>query len=430
MTRRDSRLLAPLAALGLFAAGAAAAADGVKIIAVPDPEATTNFTLSGIVMLALRESPDLRSFRARREDSQERTARERALPNPMFNFAGMMDRPRETTWPESRERQLGLQQEFPGFGKRELRVGIASQDAAMAGYDLEVAARQVVMTLKEAYFDLISIQRVRAAARQDGDVLERLENLARARDATGGTAPRETTQAQAAMTQFRKQMADLEAREKTLKARLNALTNRRADAPLELAASVPQIPETGGVEGLLALASANRPELRAAEARVRRDELNRQLKGRESVPDYKLGLQYRRNSDNTEGVLFTLGFGLPLWHRTNEVGVREAERLVAASRAEQKETEQAIAQEVRAAYDRVQAARKTFDHCQRELVPQAGARFQASEARYQSGQTGFSELLESQRVFLDARVLEIMAEGDVGAQFARLERAVGVEMLK
>jgi hypothetical protein len=38
------------------------------------------------------------------------------------------------------------------------------------------------------------------------------------------------------------------------------------------------------------------------------------------------------------------------------------------------------------------------------------------------------DLLESQRFLLSVRVMAAMAEGNIGMQFARLERAVGTEL--
>jgi cobalt-zinc-cadmium efflux system outer membrane protein len=62
------------------------------------------------------------------------------------------------------------------------------------------------------------------------------------------------------------------------------------------------------------------------------------------------------------------------------------------------------------------------------LVPQAEARFNASEAGYRTGKVDFLDLLESERFLLNARVMTVMAEGNVGMQLARLERAVGTDL--
>lgn len=423
-------LVAGFTLLGCCAApGRATAASTVLVVAVPNPDTTTNFSLAAIVRLSLRNNPDLRSFRTRREASLERPVHEKTLPNPMFNFSGM-DRASDTTWPETKERHLGVQQEFPGFGKRELRVGIAGRDAELSEYDLETAARKVVRTVKEAYFDLISVQRVIALTHQDDSVLERLARLAGAASATGLRTQQDVLKSQSEIALHRQRTRELEAREVALKARLNALMNRRDDAPLILSETVPGIPDASGIEGLLALAAANRPEIRAAEVRVRRDELERQLKARDSVPDYKLGLEYRHNNSSDDLVMFTVGVGWPFRRATDEVGVKEAEHLKATSVAEKDEVDRACARDVQEAYVRVQAAKRTQDLYRLKLVPQALVRFTADEVVYQNGRHDFSELLASRRALLVAHVLAIMAEGDVGTQFARLEQAVGVEMLK
>jgi outer membrane protein TolC len=63
-----------------------------------------------------------------------------------------------------------------------------------------------------------------------------------------------------------------------------------------------------------------------------------------------------------------------------------------------------------------------------ELIPQAEARFNASETGYQTGKVDFMDHLESQRFLLTIRVMAVQAEGNIGIQLARLERAVGVNL--
>ena len=73
---------------------------------------------------------------------------------------------------------------------------------------------------------------------------------------------------------------------------------------------------------------------------------------------------------------------------------------------------------------------RTFDLYKLSLIPQAEARFEASEASYRTGKTDFLDLLESERFLLNARVMAAMAEGNIGVQHARLERAVGTGLTK
>ena len=61
------------------------------------------------------------------------------------------------------------------------------------------------------------------------------------------------------------------------------------------------------------------------------------------------------------------------------------------------------------------------------MIPQAEARFKASDAAYRTGKGDFLDLLESERFLLNARTLAAMAEGNLGMQLARLERAAGTD---
>lgn len=81
--------------------------------------------------------------------------------------------------------------------------------------------------------------------------------------------------------------------------------------------------------------------------------------------------------------------------------------------------------DVQDAHYKLLTARRTLDLYRNELIPQAEARFVASEAGYRAGQADFMDLLESERFLLEARIMAAMAEGAVGMQAARLERAMG-----
>jgi len=106
-------------------------------------------------------------------------------------------------------------------------------------------------------------------------------------------------------------------------------------------------------------------------------------------------------------------------------GVREAEKMVESSRADLEAAEKQISYDVQDAHFKSLTAKRTVDLYKNSLIPQAEARFKASEAAYRTGQVSFLELLESERFLLNARVMEAMAEGNLGVQLAREERATG-----
>ena len=157
--------------------------------------------------------------------------------------------------------------------------------------------------------------------------------------------------------------------------------------------------------------------------------------GKEDLPDYRLGLEYRnvgvdftgfRRADNMLAV--TIGIDLPIWRSKYRAGVREADKMLEASQAALETATRQAGFDVQDAWFKLRTARQTWALYRDTLVPQAEARFKASDAAYRTGKGDFTELLESERFRLTARTLTALAEANVGMQTARLERAVGAEL--
>jgi cobalt-zinc-cadmium efflux system outer membrane protein len=390
------------------------------------PEAAP-LALDDAVGLAVRDNASLRSLRAKWRAMQERPLQARALPNPMFTYGGM-DLANGGHWPNTDEKRFMVEQEFSWFGKRGLREEIARKDAEAMQYEVEAMTRDVVMMVKETYFDLYAVQRVIEVTRSDGDVLERMAKIAETMYTTGDRSQQDVLKAKAEITMLKQRLLELDAQETTLKAKLNTLMNRRADTPAGRAVTPPEVGFSGDVEPLFALAVTNRPEVRSAQTQIERYQLEKKLMVKEVMPDYKLGLEYRDFVGGDDMVMFTVSMDLPLWRSKYRAGVREAQRMVTASHAAREAAERQSALDVQDASFKLLTARRTLDLYRTELIPQAQARFKASEADYQTGKVDFMDLLESQRFLLSARVMAVMAEGNLGMQSARLERAVGQEL--
>ena len=390
-------------------------------------ESAAPLVLDSLVAGVLRENPQLRSVGAGWEAMLQRPSLEQTLPNPMFKYSGM-DMTSGGNWPNTEEKRFMVEQEFPWFGKRGLRGQVATKEAETTQRDYEAMQRDVIQMVKESYFDLYGVQRSVTITRADVDVLERMETVATTKYSTGETTQQDALKAQAEITMLRQKLYDLEQQETVLKAKINQLLNRRPDSPLGSAVTAPADAFDLDLEELFATARENRPEIKRAQAEIERNQAERELMKKESFPDYRLGVEYRNFRTGEDMMMFSLGFDLPIWRGKYKAGVRQAEKLIEASEAAKAATEQQTAFDVRAAQFGLLTAQRTLDLYKNALIPQAQARFDASEAGYRTGKVDFLDLLESERFLLNARVMASMAEGNVGIQAARLERALGTDL--
>ena len=327
---------------------------------------------------------------------------------------------------------MEVEQSFPWFGKLGLKGKVATKDAEVAQREYEAAALDVIMAAKEAYFDLSAVQRALSITRSEEDVVKRMETIAEAKYGTGEVSQQDVLKAQAEITMLRQRLLELEQRESTLKTKLNFLMNQPADSPLGLPVTAPPTEVDADAAKLFALAEKARPEIKGAQAEIARSEYERDLMKKEFFPDYRLGVEYGHmdsgftDFSNSENVLMvTVGIDLPIWRSKYRAGVREAERKIEASEAALQAAQQQTSFEIQDASFKLLTAQRTLNLYTKELIPQAEMRFHASEAGYRTGKVNFIDLLESERFLLNARIMAAMAEGNVGMQMARLERAVG-----
>ena len=389
---------------------------------------TSALNLQQLVDAALADNPSLNAARARWDAMNRRPARMGALANPMLAYRGM-DAGSAGNFPDTNEKRVELEQSFPWFGKRGLQKNAAAKEAEAMRYDYETMVRDTILEVKETYYDLCAVQKLLKISRDEEAVLQRLESNAESRYSTGQVSQQDVLKAQSEITMLKQKILEAEAQETTLNAKLNVLLGRRADAPLAVKAEPPVDRIDAGLETLFEKAETNRAEIARAQAELDRSRIEKRLMAKEYYPDYRLGAEYRSFSDNEpDMVMFMVGVDLPIWQSKYRAGVKEAERTIDSNQAALEAAQKQASLDVRAAHFNVLTARQSLDLYQNTLIPQAQSRFEASEAGYRTGSVDFLDLLESERFLLAARIMAAMAEGNLGMQIARLERAIGADL--
>ena len=390
------------------------------------PDATAPLALSEAVSHALAGNPNLLAAQAKWEAMKNQPAQAGAPANPMFTMRGM-DLADGGDFPNANEKQFAIEQPLTAFGKGGLRRQAAEYEVRAMESEYEILALDVALDVKETYYGLWSARQARTVVRDETNVLARLETVAQTTYAAGQSSQADVIKAQTELTMLQPRLLDLDAQIRNLEAKLNVLMGRAADAPIEIAAP-PVLPETARPAGdLRKRAGQNRPEIKQARAVLERARIERIRMGRESLPDYRLGMEYRTYRDNEPDMaMFMVSVDLPVWRGNIRAGIREADQMVASGQAALEAARQRTDLDVQQAWFNVQAARQTLKLYRDTLIPQARSRFDASEAGYRAGQADFMDLLESERFLLETRVMAVMAEGEAGMQAARLERALGV----
>jgi len=392
--------------------------------------------LADFIRYAMQNSPALQAAYYRWRAAAERVPQARSLPDPELGLAVILNRVERNT--EYMGERYSISQMFPWFGKLSLRGDIASEDVRAEAQRFEAARLELAERVTRAWFEYAWLHEAGATARENLDLLTRLESVARSLYRTGTVSQADVNRAQVELGRLDDQVRSLDDMLGPAAAELNAALGRPAHARLPTSPPpsrqlVPELPERSD-EDWLALARQGNPELAAARHGVTREQHSLALARKAYYPDFRLGLEYTRDgsartamTDGAGGdmVAGMISFSIPIRRGRIDAGVREAEARRNAAARDVLEQEFYLDTSLKGALFTYRDSARRLQLYGGTLVPKARQSMASAEAAYRVGDASFSDLIDAQRVLLEFELAHERAAADRGKALARIRALVG-----
>lgn len=419
-------------------AGAISAQDEEAPSEAPPPDFyAADERLRHYVHEALERNPGVHEAFGRYRAALERVPQVDTLPDLVFSFTQSL-RSVETRVGPVRN-SFNLSQTFPWFGSLDLKGKVALQ-GALAVYELYRARQQeIVVQVKRSFYELAYVDAALAITREEQSLLEHYETLAQTRYATGQGLQQGVIKIHAEITRVLNRVDILEQQRMTLEARLNTLMDQPPQGSIPTVARL-LIPDvTADLETLYALGLENRQELKAIEQRIERSKKAIDLAESDGWPDFFVGFGYVNvgNRSDEPGIInpppdngknsmsLTAGITIPLWRDKYDGQVREASETLEAERHSYAYVLNEMEFAIRDQVIRLETLGDQIRLFEDALIPQAEETLRATEAAYETGQLGVLDLLDSERVLLNVRIVNSRYYSDLLNALANLERAIG-----
>src|SRR5262249_19811339 len=177
---------------------------------------------------------------------------------------------------------------------------------------------------------------------------------------------------------------------------------------------------------------SRRPELKVIEAATRRLETQVRLAEKNYKPDVSVGAGYMlmpSGSMNRNGYMAELSLNLPWLNRgKHDSEIEEAQSQVSVQRAELEAQEAIVFEQIQETLIRAKTAARLVAIYRDTLRPQAQATLRAASAAYQTDQTDFLNLIDSQNTALDVEYSYYRALAEYDSRVAELETAIGTAL--
>jgi cobalt-zinc-cadmium efflux system outer membrane protein len=324
---------------------------------------------------------------------------------------------------------IGASQDLPYPGKRRLRSEVAEREADSIRAQSDGVRRQVIETLKLAYFQLGYLQQTFPILERNDQILSQIQQVAESRYRVGQGNQQDVLKAQLQHTKILQEIAMRHQQEEQLEAQVKQLLGRSQSSPDIVTEPLAQTALTQSDAELLDRAQDQNPDVRSRSEMMHRQESQVELSHREFRPDFNASYTYEHTSDKFRDY-YMASFGIRLPNRGRQ----------SAALAEATQNQERAKQQLQAEVQRVQSeveqqyvvVRRSEDQLRiytEGLLPQSEATFQAGMAAYESNRQDFQTLLSS---FQDALNLNLEYQRELvehESALARLERLTGVSLL-
>ena len=380
-----------------------------------------------VVREVLAENPMLKAAAAKWAAIKERVPQAKSWDDPMVGVDfERMGTTRLGTYSDS---EWMVSQTLPIAGKNLSRSRAAEAEARVAWEAVRRMRLEVMAKARTAYHRLWNAHAQLAINAQNRELVGRVLEIGNVKLSVGKSAQADVLAMETDIQKLDVERASLEQSLSEQQTALNVLMNRPASSPVGQPAALAFRAMPSNPGALEARVLAQRPEIAAAEQRLKAEEARLQLARREWIPEPQVRVEARsfRGSGDTfteydTGVFFSVPWANP---RKYSAGVREAEQMVEAMRQEIDAERTAALGMLRDQLRKVSTLRRQYELSSGELVPLARKTSETLQANYQAGSAGFVELLTAQRMRREAAAGASMQLADYLSALAELEAIVG-----
>jgi len=388
--------------------------------------------LGQLINEGLKNNPAVEAARQQWVAAGQRGSQVGAWEDPMVTYTRWISTPETRVGPQ--ENAFMMSQRIPFPGKLSAMEAMADEDAKSAGARYDIARREVVFNIENAYYDLYTIDQSLRILDQYLELLKNFTKVAEERYATGDGIQANVLKAQVEVSNIIEKRLSFQKMRVSATARMNVLLNRPEGTPLGEAQSIDTTAITIDDSALVRMALGRRQELQASEAMIRKSEALTSFAKLDYLPNFTLQFTYitipklatSMGADagkDPYGV--SLGINLPLQFGRRAAALEEAEATVKANTFSLKNLENSIRGEIRDVIFQLQTSNQTLDLYRTGLLVQAESSLESAMSAYRTGKMDFLSLLDAERMLLQIRLGYVKERSTYRKLVAALDRSIG-----
>jgi outer membrane protein, heavy metal efflux system len=392
--------------------------------------------LSRLVAVALAQNPELKGSEARWQVFSNKIAQASSFEDPMLMLKiqnGIFTDPLNFHKDPMTQKVIGISQQLPFWGKRDLKGEVAAKEAESYKWQVEERRLELRRMVAETYYQIYFIDKSMAIVDKNLKILDDFVTLAETKYSVGQGAQQDLFKAQVEHSKLLDMRITLEQQRKSLQASLNALLYRPAETPVGVIPDFDIKPLSHSPEELRSIANENRPMLKSLNALIEKGKAGHKLAEKEFYPDFNVAFEYMQR-DRFEGSsgddMYSLGvtFNLPVQRERRRAMVAESSSEITMATEESNVLRNSINSGISDLLAQMERRRKLAELYRTGIIPQSEQSLESATIGYRVNKVDFLNLLDSRMTLFNYERELYDSLADYQVKRAQLEALVGKEL--
>ncbi len=400
-----------------------------KPIAAAPKASPPGATATELIALVRQLSPELAAAALSAEAAAARIISAGALPDPTLRIeADNLDNRNISM--NGQTTTFRLMQEFPLWGKLDLKRDMASFEATAARHRVRGAEFELVARVKSVFAARYATFRAYLLTQRTLETVSTAAATTRDRYAQGGATQEDVLRVEVEGEELRIELERLRGQQTKTAAQLNALLNRRPDAPLAVPAALRPLPAESkmGVAALVDRAIRLNPMVAEGQAKSGSATAAQSLAERNRYPDVSLGVMTTRDRDGYAGTGVMGELRIPLQWGAKQADIAAAAAERAASDQRLNTLKAALGGEIAGLLAEYRATARTLEIMQQHHLPKSELVVQSALAALASGQGDSLKVLDAIRRLQNVQLEILKNQVQQQASLAEIEKAIGGDL--
>jgi len=386
-------------------------------------------TATELIALARQLSPELAAAALSAEAATARITSAGALPDPTLRVeADNLDNRNISM--NGQTTTFRLMQEFPLWGKLDLKREMASFDATAAKYQSRGVEFKLIARVKSVFAARYATFRAYVLTQRTLETVSNAAATMRDRYTQGGATQEDVLRLEIEGEELRIELERLRGQQTKTAAQLNALLNRRPNAPLAVPAALRPLPTESrmGVSALVDRAVRFNPMVGEGQAKSGSATVAQSLAERNRYPDESLGDMTTRERDGYAGtgVMGELRIPLQWGAKQADIAAASAERAAAEQRLNTLKA--TLGGEIAGLLAEYRATAKALEIMQQHHLPKSEVVVRSALTGLESGQGDALRVLDAIRRLRNVQLEILKIQIQQQASLAEIEKAIGGDL--